>query len=192
MASMLIHLAIAMEYMKNYEIKDKDSFLQGVIDPDLISMQSYEAKLQAHYSDDRNDNMSLKEHFATKTNLLKYLNSNIIDSDYKKGYFLHLVNDYFFFNHFLYKPQYENDKSVFPNLYNDYEKLAKYIRQKYNVDDSNTPWYDRSQDGEPTLFSKNEIDDYIHKCAKIDLTNIAEVILTNRDNWREEIKVSYH
>ena len=40
MASYVMHIAIAQEYLKNYNEEDKDEFIYGAIYPDLIKPKS--------------------------------------------------------------------------------------------------------------------------------------------------------
>ena len=192
MASALIHLAIGMKHINIFEIENKKEFLDGCIAPDIIGLQGKEQKYKAHYSEERDNITTVKEMFASKTNLYNFLKENDINSDYNKGYFLHLIGDYYFFNYFLYKPELEDRKISFKEIYKDYERVAKKVREKYNVDDSNTPWHNKSEEGNPIYFTLNGIFDFIEKCGKIELNELKNTILNAGENWRNEIQKFYN
>lgn len=110
MAGFIVHLAVASEYIrKNGGISNYDDFMLGIISPDLATDKS-----KSHYG--------IK---TSKTNLKAYLDENVADTDYDKGYFLHLLTDYLFYNKYL--DNWSND------IYNDYDITNKILTQKYNV-----------------------------------------------------------
>ena len=108
MAGYVIHLAVAEAYIEKHpgSIKNYEEFIQGVIFPDSVSDKSI-----THYGEK-----------SSKVNLKKFLDDKEIDNDYNKGYFLHLVTDYIFYNHFL---------EVFSkDIYNDYDVLNEKLQEK--------------------------------------------------------------
>lgn len=104
MPSFNIHLAVGKVYLDTHKIENKTEFLKGIMDPDLA-----EDDHKSHYTGERK-NGSFKEHLQTKVDLQKYLKENKIDNDYQKGYFLHLLTDYHFFNGF-FEEQYIDNTS---------------------------------------------------------------------------------
>lgn len=114
MPGYVIHLATANEYMKKHpnEIKNKNEFLLGTISPDFTTK---EKKGETHYGES-----------SSILYLRKYLEKNNIDTDFNKGYFLHLVTDYIFYNKLL--------ECTSKDIYNDYDILNKYLIEKYNVE----------------------------------------------------------
>lgn len=67
--------------------------------------------------------------------LSEYLNNKNIVEDYEKGYFLHLVTDFIFFNFFLDKnyiktTNYSNFKN---DLYYSYNIAHNYLINKYDI-----------------------------------------------------------
>ena len=108
MAGYVIHLAVAESYIKKHEddIKDYNRFIEGVIFPDSISDKSI-----THYGEK-----------SSKTDLKAFLEDNKIDNDYNKGYFLHLVTDYIFYNKLL--------KYFSKDIYNDYDILNEKLQKK--------------------------------------------------------------
>ena len=111
MPGFVIHLAVANEYIRKHqnEIKQKEDFLKGVIAPDFTTDKS-----KTHYAKD-----------SINTNLKLYLESNIVNTDYEKGFFLHLITDCIFYQKYF--------KNLTTSLYNDYDVLNKTIIEKYNV-----------------------------------------------------------
>lgn len=110
MAGFVVHLAVAEEYIRKHgNIKNHNEFLLGAIKPDL-----YEDKKVSHYG--------IK---TSKPNLKRYLDENTLDSDLNKGYLLHLVTDYLFYNKYL--------EFFSKDIYNDYDVTNKELIDKYNV-----------------------------------------------------------
>ena len=87
MPGYIIHLAVGNEFIKNHptEILDKDKFIDGVIYPDL----TYD-KSKTHYGPK-----------SSMTNLKNFFLDKEIDTDFNKGYCMHLITDYLFYNKFL-------------------------------------------------------------------------------------------
>lgn len=187
MPSMAVHLAVGAEFLKYNKTKDKKSFRQGILKPDLLGLISQEQKEIAHYTDKKTPNMTLKERCQTKVNLLRYLQDKKIDSDFELGYYVHLVTDFYFFNYFLFSPNHKkiNEPNVdLSELYVDYEKIAKDMEIRFNVDNSDTPWAGKYAEGEPVFFSKNEIFEFVEKCSKLNVLLLRDKILKDPPNWR--------
>lgn len=110
MPGYVVHIAIAQEYLRKHERDISNEFIMGSIEPDFTTEKS-----KTHYGIS-----------PAYTNLKKYLESNKIDTDFKQGYFLHLVTDYLFYNYYL-------DKIEKPQIYNDYDFTNKALMEKYNV-----------------------------------------------------------
>ena len=105
-----VHLAIAQEYLRKHNKEKSQDFILGSIEPDFTNDKS-----KTHYGES-----------PAYTNLKKYLKNNKIDTDFKQGYFLHLVTDYLFYNYYL-----EEIKK--PQIYYDYDMTNKTIIEKYKV-----------------------------------------------------------
>lgn len=110
MAGYVIHLAVAEEYLKRTKIKENyNDFIEGVIAPD-----DAKDKALTHYGPK-----------SSQTHLDQYLEKNKIDNSFNRGYFLHLITDYIFYNKYL--------ETYSKEIYNDYDILDEYITKKYNV-----------------------------------------------------------
>ena len=197
MPSLTIHIAVGMEYLKNFNIFDKPQFLDGIMAPDLIGRQGTIQKRQSHFSDQFFDKMTLEEVCEAHVNLYSYLSKTEIKDDYDKGYFLHLATDYLFYTKFVYEEIFKKNKNIqitkenAKSLYDDYNRVDKFIETKYNVDNSKNPWAGKGEDGEPKYFKKTDLYKFIDVCSKIDLEKLREKVLTNKNNWREEAKKFY-
>lgn len=106
-AGYVIHLAIGEEYIRKYkdDIKDKKEFLRGI-----VALDQTNDNRKAHYGE--------KIIQSLKNFLIK--NKEKLDTDYTKGYFLHLLTYYIFCEKYL-------------HYYGDYDKTNKRIIEKYDV-----------------------------------------------------------
>ena len=130
MPSLDIHIAIARKYLKKYnDIKDEVAFIKGNLDPDLA-----EDRIASHYTKEK-DKKELSKILKNKVGLNDYLKDKNVSNDYEKGYFLHLVSDYIFFNFFFDKDYiktttYTNFKK---DLYYSYNMIHDYLINKYDI-----------------------------------------------------------
>lgn len=159
MPGFVIHLATANEYIKKHknEIKNKHDFFQGCIYPDMTTK---EGKKQTHFGES-----------SAAVVLRNFFSSFDINTDYNKGYFLHLVTDYIFYNKLL--PHTSKD------IYNDYDILNRYLIEKYNV-----PICDSIKDkvffkeGQTKILSKELAEITIDKASANNLESIKKEILS--------------
>ena len=111
MPGYVIHLSVAEEYLRKHhkEKENYNEFIEGVIFPDSVTDKSL-----THYGEK-----------SSRTNLYKFLQNKKIDNSFDRGYFLHLLTDYLFYNKYV---------DVFSkDMYNDYDILNKILIKKYNV-----------------------------------------------------------
>ena len=130
MPSFNIHLAIARKYIENHnDIINEDEFLKGNIEPDLVIDKS-----KSHYSGPQDKN-KLIEYLKNKVVIEEYLKQNIVETDYDKGVFLHLLTDYLFFREFFDKEYLQNVsyEQFRKDLYYSYDITNKYLETKYNT-----------------------------------------------------------
>ena len=164
MAGYVIHLAVAESYIKKHEddIKDYNRFIEGVIFPDSISDKSI-----THYGEK-----------SSKTDLKAFLEDNKIDNDYNKGYFLHLVTDYIFYNKLL--------KYFSKDIYNDYDILNEKLQKKFNVtlpeNIKDKVFY---KEGKTKVWKLENIIKFIEDVSDYKLDEIKERILDNDNYWLE-------
>ena len=111
MPSLTIHIAIAKEYYKKNKLKidNYDDFISGTIAPDIINKN----KNISHYGIWNKHNAYI--------DFEKFLNDEKVDllTSYWKGYFLHLIVDYYFYN-YAFKEEHANAINSNDTLYNDY------------------------------------------------------------------------
>ena len=122
MPGFIIHIAVAKKYIDNFknDIKNENDFLQGVLAPDLFN-----DKYESHY-----------HNYGEVCSGLNYLLKNCnfdINSDYGKGYFLHVLTDYIFYNYDFKKEVYYVRSHNLKTFYHDYDCTNKFLIQKYNL-----------------------------------------------------------
>lgn len=92
MASYAIHLAISELYLKKHSDENYEDFITGTIDVD-----DTEDRIKSHYTGNT-DKSNLKRFLTQKVLLDNYVKANSIQTSYDRGYFLHLLTDYYFYN----------------------------------------------------------------------------------------------
>lgn len=158
MAGYVIHLAIAEEYLKKHkDVKeDYDEFIKGVIYPDSVKDKSL-----THYG--------IK---SSKVILKDFLQDNEINNSYMRGYFLHLITDYLFYNKYLEK--------FTKDIYNDYDILNKRLIEKYNVvlpeNIQNNVFY---EDGETKILTMELAIKIIDEISDLNLNAVEKEIRKN-------------
>ena len=158
MAGYVIHLAVAEEYLKKHkDVKeDYDEFIKGVIYPDSVTDKSL-----THYG--------IK---SSKVILKDFLQDNEINNSYMRGYFLHLITDYLFYNKYLEK--------FTKDIYNDYDILNKRLIEKYNVvlpeNIQNNVFY---EDGETKILTLELAIKIIDEISDLNLNAVEKEIRKN-------------
>ena len=158
MAGYVIHLAVAQEYLKKHkDVKeDYDEFIKGVIYPDSVTDKSL-----THYG--------IK---SSKVILKDFLQDNEINNSYMRGYFLHLITDYLFYNKYLEK--------FTKDIYNDYDILNKRLIEKYNVvlpeNIQNNVFY---EDGETKILTMELAIKIIDEISDLNLNAVEKEIRKN-------------
>ena len=111
MPGYVIHLSVAEEYLrKQTEVKENyDEFIEGVIYPDSVTDKSL-----THYGKS-----------SSYSNLYKFLKERELKNSFNRGYFLHLLTDYLFYNKYI--------DFFSKDIYNDYDILNRQLIDKYNV-----------------------------------------------------------
>ena len=164
MAGYVIHLAVAEAYKVKHidDIKNYEDFIKGVIFPDSVSDKSL-----THYGEK-----------SSKVNLKEFLRENEIDNDYNKGYFLHLVTDYIFYNKFL--------DCFSKDIYNDYDILNEIIQKKFNViipeSVNDKVFYKRVY---TSILAEEKVIKFIEEVSDYKLSYIKEEVLKNNKYWLE-------
>lgn len=159
MPGYVIHLATANEYIRKHkdEIKNKEEFLLGAIEPDFIGK---EGKRETHFGES-----------SSRVKLREFLKAKDIDTDHNKGYFLHLVTDYIFYNKII--------STISKDIYNDYDILNKHLMEKYKVKISdNIKDSVFFKEGETKILTKELAEKTIDETSELNLEKIKEEILS--------------
>ena len=163
MAGYIIHLSIGEEYIRQHpnEIKNYDEFIEGIMYPDSVK-----EKYLTHCGP-KSSNVHLDEFFEKRD----------IKTDFEKGYFLHLITDYLFYNKFLH---------VFNKfiVHNDYDLTNRQIEDEFKVKvpDKIKPnvFY---KEGIPQILNVDKTKDFVRSTAKLDLETTKQSILNGDKYW---------
>ena len=162
MPGYVIHLAVAEEYLKKHKDKDEDynEFINGVIFPDSIK-----DKLLTHYGEK-----------SSVSNLYEFLKANKLENSFKRGYFLHLLTDYLFYNKYI--------DRMSKDMYNDYDILNKILIEKYDVrlpeSVKDTVFF---KDGQLVILSLELITKMIDDISNMDLELIEKEVYKDPNKW---------
>ena len=162
MAGFVVHLAVAEEYIRKHgNIKNHDEFVFGAIKPDL-----YKDKNASHYG--------VK---TSEPNLKKYLDENTMNSDLNKGYLLHLITDYLFYNKYL--------EFFSKDIYNDYDITNKELIDEYNVTIldiiKNQVFF---KDGDTKVMSIDLAKKVIDEISELNFKEIINEIYNDDPKWK--------
>ena len=161
MAGYVIHIAIAQEYLRKHNEAYDPDFIRGSVLPDLTKDKS-----QTHYGKS-----------PSYTNLKKFLDNNKLDTQIKRGEFLHLVSDYLFYNYYIVCTNREQ-------LHNDYDCINKDIIEKYNVklidEVKEKVFY---SDNIPVILSKIMAFKVIDEISNLDIDDVKDEVLNNKEKW---------
>lgn len=163
MPSYVIHLAVAEEYLrKNKKEKvEYEQFIKGVIYPDSTTDKS-----QTHYG-----------RCSSESNLFKFLQENELESSFNRGYFLHLLTDYLFYNKCI--EYWSRD------IYNDYDILNERLKNEYRVvlpkETMNCVHFERKS--ELKILSLPIVEEFIDKVSCLDIDNIAKEVEELPEKW---------
>ena len=162
MAGYVIHIAIAQEYLRKNNIKEGNiEFINGAIAPDLTKIKS-----ETHYGEK-----------PSKTNLKKFLMSNEVKTDYEKGFFLHLVTDYLFYNKYL-------GNYIKEELHHEYDLLNDYLIEKYTVEiPESIKNQIHSEQGQHKLLTKKLVETFIEDVSNLNLEQVEKEVKEQPDKW---------
>lgn len=165
MPGFTIHIAIAKEYIEKHpeEIKQEKEFIQGVIDPDLLSIEKHISKEITHYETPKKGKLEI--------DLEKFIQNKPKDCsvDYEKGYFLHLLTDSLFYTKD-FKKETQDMKAKGEDFYYDYDVLNESLMKRYQVNALPTiQKYMGKLDGKPKYLQEEKIVQFIERVASCDL-----------------------
>ena len=111
MPGYVIHLAVAERYLEKHPNKSEnyEDFIEGVIFPDGVKDKS-----KTHYGNG-----------SSNSNLPDFLNEHNLENSFDRGYFIHLLTDYLFYNKYI--------DTFSKEIYNDYDILNKELITKYHI-----------------------------------------------------------
>ena len=162
MPGYVIHLAIAEMYLKKHNDKKEDynEFIEGVIYPDSTKIKS-----ETHYGDK-----------SSESNLYEFLKEHELKNSFEKGYFLHLLTDYLFYNRYI--------DTISEKIYNDYDVLNDLLIEKYKVvlpEKVKNQVF--SKKGDLYILSMEILDRLIEDISNMDLDKVSEEVKKDPIEW---------
>lgn len=165
MAGYVIHLAVGEEYIRKHpnEINNYEDFIEGVIYPDSVTDKSL-----THYG-----------LTSSQVNLKRFLEDKDINTDFNKGYCIHLITDYLFYNKFL---------TVFSSnyIYNDYDILNKELKRKFEV---KIPQKVEDKvfytEGETRILNLKDTIKFIEETSSNNINDIKKAVFSGDKDWLE-------
>lgn len=163
MPGYVIHLAIAEEYLKKHKNNHEDyhQFIEGVIFPDSVTDKSL-----THFGKK-----------SSKSNLFNFLEENKLENSFQRGYFLHLLTDYLFYNKYI--------DTMTDDMYNDYDLLNEMLIQKYKVilPEKIKEFVFFKNNGSLKILSPALVEKIIKEISDMNLYAIEKDIKENPNKW---------
>ena len=182
MASLILHQIIGEKYCCLNNISNKPKFLEGNIAPDILPNKD-----ERHYKAPAENMFSYLDAAKDRVNLTSFCKASTIDTDYKLGYFLHLVTDYIFYNlliidntkfkQFCNAPY--NESSAL--MYKEYDRVAYYLLQQYPQTDISKlpPKATNTLNENLQILNEKDLIKFIDTCSNINLTELYKQVLNN-------------
>ena len=162
MPGYVIHLAVAEKYLKKHKCKNEDynEFIEGVIYPDSTKIKS-----ETHYGEK-----------SSESNIYEFLKEHELNNSFERGYFLHLLTDYLFYNRYI--------DTISNEIYSDYDILNDKLIEKYNVKLPDKVKHTvSSKDGCLVILSMEIIDKLIDDISNYDLEVLALDVKKDPLKW---------
>lgn len=169
MPSLVTHIAIGKKYIekhKNQEINEEE-FLKGSIMPDLNEEMTELSKTKniTHYGK--------WEGYKREINIDLFLKDSKVElaKDYWRGYLLHLLTDYYFYDIY-FKEEYDEVIKNNDNYYYDFDSLNNILIPKYNIIPiKNLEKYMMIDENktEPQYLNKEKVINFIEKMSDLNL-----------------------
>lgn len=182
MANIAVHLAVAQEWAKKHNVENMDDFLWGSVAPDILGKLG--DRYAAHYTDVSkfSSDDDLPSRLQPTEGVEEFVAENGVNSDYDKGYLLHLIVDNAYYGEFLKLERLSKFSDTYsgvkPYLYQTYDATLDFVNKKYGVIYENSHeemsgirqrYGECAIDEEPTLYSCDELAEFIEKMSNLDL-----------------------
>lgn len=167
MASLAMHWIISDLYLAKHREDNYDEFLSGAMAPDITG-----DKMATHCSYFNKNDMYV-DRLHKKVDIIKFCNTHSINTSFERGYFLHILTDYIFYNSYMANIEsLQNLVDAREDVYNDYRILNGYLVKKYGIDMSVLPECGRDRRlGKYKYITNESIDNIIQYCSSIDIIN---------------------
>lgn len=169
MPGYVIHLAVAEKYLEKHPNKAENynEFIEGIIFPDGVQDKS-----KTHYGNG-----------SSNSNLPKFLKEHTLKNSFERGYFIHLLTDYLFYNKYI--------DTFSKDIYNDYDILNKTLIDMYHITlpDKAKKHVFFKDSGSLKILSLNLVNSLIDEISDLDIDIIAEEIKTTPEKWTEYRKL---
>lgn len=167
MPGVTIHLAATNAYLALHQTKKRDDFIDGTLAPDEVEDSAITHHSLPGFRD------SALSFLRGKISLKDCLADFDINTEYGRGYFLHLVIDHEFYQLLqkdttaLADMPYREFKDT---LYHDYYATTAYLNEKYGIiyPDYAEKW-NKAIDEPTQIISAEEISHFIERMATLDL-----------------------
>ena len=178
----MIHLVIADKYCKLNNIEDSFGFISGSIAPDILNNKD-----SSHYVEGLSEPKTYIDAILGRVGLVKFCRVNAFDGDYVKGYFMHLLTDYIFYEQYLtklkkYKLLEIGDYNYVRNIiYDEFDRLNDYLTTKYSYIDTEIlpPQARKVTKLLPDIIMPEDVEKVMDYCASLDLEKVYKSIKNN-------------
>lgn len=110
-------------------------------------------------------------------NIKLYLKQNKLDTDYNKGYFLHLISDYVFYNLY-FKEELQESINNKERFYLDYDRINKILIEKYKITDIPEKAKDKIfyKEGKTKYLTIEKVEKFIEEISNLNINQTNKII----------------
>lgn len=179
MASLMLHMVIGGKYCEINKVENQFEFISGSLAPDVLPDKDKSHYLSGYFPS------AYREAIMNRVNLFEFCKANRLDTDYNRGYFLHLLTDYVFYTQYLKNlDTYKNmmdipDEEMKITMYLEFDRVAHYLVNKYadyiNLDMLH-PLVRRTDSNPMEIFSEEGLDKFINFCTNLNIDEVYDGI----------------
>ena len=186
MPCLSIHLAVAKKYLEKHKEENYEDFILGSIAPD-IELKNVNNYINGEFTDknSRHFGYNFKTedivlYMKKKVGFKPFFEKNDINTSFLRGYFLHLICDFYFFEEYGKSDKIKDMsfKELVETVYNDYDLITEKLLKDYELDipDQIKDILNRKGTGSIKIIDEDSVYRFIDRMSKLDLNKEKDIL----------------